>query len=320
MRKLLLALLLTSCLFSQDVLTTKSGKTAKGKVVKIEGTTVYFKQEKVKDPLRIPVISIDKIVDKDGNPSKVLNSKEFKESLNKVLFLIMFHGNKKSMLYHRGNVNHLPAEDNIESFSEIEDAESSGYRPCAACFDMRPALDDYYLEKSLVQGVNGSIRTRWEIEYDHPKFDHVQNTLNSILNNWTETLKGYKYRVQIIIDDDPNAFAVAGGHIYLSTGLLDMIEDKSELEFVLAHEVAHIERRHTLREFKMQQKKALQGALAAVIFGVGVYAAGGDAQTIAAATKLSTMMVDLFTCLIDFFRFRFIKTYIIDFLIVILLA
>ena len=290
--KKLLVIFIFSFLFGQNVLTTKGGKTAKGKVVKIVGTTVYFERENVKGTLKIPIRSIKDIVDKDGNPSSVLNSTEYKNALDQALSLIKILGNKSSMLYHRGDVKHLPPKDGKELFSTVEEAQSNGYKPCLACFDMRPALDDYYLEKSLVQGVNGSIRTRWEIEYDHPKLEKIETILNNTLDNWTETLKGYKYRVQIIVDEDPNAFAVAGGNLYFSTGLLDLIENDSELEFVIAHEVAHIERRHTLRQFKEQQKKALQGAIAAALFGVGVYAAGGDAQSVATATSLSAMMVE----------------------------
>ena len=146
------------------------------------------------------------------------------ESVDQKESTVKIHGNKSSFLYHRGNVKHLPPKDNEEIFSTTEEAESSGYKPCTACFDMRPTLDDYYLEKSLVQGVNGAIRTRWEIEYNHPKLEQIETILNNILKNWTETLKGYNYRAQIIIDEDPNAFAVAGGNLYFSTGLLEMIE------------------------------------------------------------------------------------------------
>ncbi len=53
----------------------------------------------------------------------------------------------------------------------------------------------------------------------------------------------------------PNAYAVAGGNLYFTTGLLDMTESNAELESVLAHEIAHVERRHTLRGYKEYLKK-----------------------------------------------------------------
>jgi predicted Zn-dependent protease len=55
----------------------------------------------------------------------------------------------------------------------------------------------------------------------------------------------FDYQVTII--DDPetlNAFALPGGYIYVYTGLLTYLDNEAALAGVLAHEVAHAERRH----------------------------------------------------------------------------
>jgi beta-barrel assembly-enhancing protease len=58
----------------------------------------------------------------------------------------------------------------------------------------------------------------------------------------------FSYRVEII--DDPetlNAFALPGGRVYVYTGLLKYLDNEAALAGVLAHEIAHAERRHATR-------------------------------------------------------------------------
>ena len=48
----------------------------------------------------------------------------------------------------------------------------------------------------------------------------------------------------VIQSQTVNAFATIGGYIYLTTGLIGFSETEEELAGVLAHELAHITRRH----------------------------------------------------------------------------
>lgn len=49
-----------------------------------------------------------------------------------------------------------------------------------------------------------------------------------------------------------NAFALPGGKIYITTGLLGKLDSEAELAAVLAHEVAHVSRRHYARNMGRQ--------------------------------------------------------------------
>lgn len=57
--------------------------------------------------------------------------------------------------------------------------------------------------------------------------------------HWTFTLLESPY---------PNAFALPGGYVYLTRGLLTLVPSESELAAVLAHEIAHVAARHSLAE------------------------------------------------------------------------
>jgi predicted Zn-dependent protease len=58
---------------------------------------------------------------------------------------------------------------------------------------------------------------------------------------------GYKFRFHIQQDTNVNAFAIPGGHVVILTGLLERAESSEEVAGVLAHELAHVTRRHSLR-------------------------------------------------------------------------
>lgn len=58
----------------------------------------------------------------------------------------------------------------------------------------------------------------------------------------------YQYRWFVRQDDSVNAFAMPGGVIVVHTGLLRQAANPGELAGVLAHEVQHVEQRHSLRQ------------------------------------------------------------------------
>ncbi len=55
------------------------------------------------------------------------------------------------------------------------------------------------------------------------------------------------WRFAVIEGQNPNAFAVPGGYVFITRSMLDLIETESELAAVLGHEISHIVRKHHLR-------------------------------------------------------------------------
>lgn len=56
-----------------------------------------------------------------------------------------------------------------------------------------------------------------------------------------------QFTFHVLADPNPDAFALPGGHIVLTTGLLKLADQPGELLGVMAHEMAHITQRHALR-------------------------------------------------------------------------
>ena len=58
------------------------------------------------------------------------------------------------------------------------------------------------------------------------------------------TREDIDYRFHVLDMGDPNALALPDGNVYVSRGLLVLINSEDELAGALAHEVAHVERNH----------------------------------------------------------------------------
>jgi predicted Zn-dependent protease len=57
------------------------------------------------------------------------------------------------------------------------------------------------------------------------------------------------YSFTVLDDDNINAFALPGGYVYITRGLLALAKDEAELASVLAHEVGHIVARHSAQRY-----------------------------------------------------------------------
>lgn len=61
------------------------------------------------------------------------------------------------------------------------------------------------------------------------------------------SVQGFEFRVLVVDAEVVNAFALPGGQIVVFTGLLRAADDAEEVAGVLAHEMAHVTRRHGMR-------------------------------------------------------------------------
>ncbi len=86
-----------------------------------------------------------------------------------------------------------------------------------------------------------------EKEKNEKAYLYLENLVKQILNSSSINYKNdFVYQIKIIKDDSIlNAFCVAGGYIYVYTGIIKFLDSDHQLAGVLAHEIAHAERRHT---------------------------------------------------------------------------
>jgi beta-barrel assembly-enhancing protease len=87
----------------------------------------------------------------------------------------------------------------------------------------------------------------------------------------------YKFSFHVLADRSTvNAFALPGGPVFITEGLLGRLRTEGELAGVLGHEIGHVIARHSSERLAKQQ--LTQGLVSAVVVGSGDYTSAQIAQ------------------------------------------
>lgn len=77
-----------------------------------------------------------------------------------------------------------------------------------------------------------------------PEEEATVRYLNSLINSLSDETRGsFQYQV-FLVDGPPNAFAMPGGVLCITKGLMGILENEAELVAILGHEIGHVERGH----------------------------------------------------------------------------
>ncbi|GAB3195994.1 putative Zn-dependent protease [Pontibacter aydingkolensis] len=108
-------------------------------------------------------------------------------------------------------------------------------------------------------------------------YQSLDRIVNRVLNSGQVKYRNeFPWTVKIIKDDNTlNAFATPGGHIYVFSGLVKYLEDEDHFAGVLAHEIAHADKRHSVKQLQRDYGIAL-------LLSVALGNDPGTLQTIAA--------------------------------------
>jgi len=120
-------------------------------------------------------------------------------------------------------------------------------------YDLRRDLD--YESNDLIQNY-----VKYNLIFDDAYLtDYLQLLLYRIHNITHFDGRPGNLSIRVIIDNEPNAFCLPNGAIFINTGLLSAIRSEEELIAVIAHEVAHFELDHHVMNINLavqRQKRA----------------------------------------------------------------
>jgi hypothetical protein len=135
--------------------------------------------------------------------------------------------------------------------------------------------------------------------YDNPLAqDYVNRVGQSVVPPGSANLYAFK----IILNPIPEARSLSTGTVYVSSGLLSVVDNEAQLAYVLGHEVAHVERdhwredvlvQHGLDDYneKRQQNRKLIGNIASIGIGVITGGLGGSLGAGASAAFFAESLV-----------------------------
>ena len=81
----------------------------------------------------------------------------------------------------------------------------------------------------------------WNNAEQQARLDSIGQRLAS-----TSTRQDLKFSFKMLDTDMLNAMALPGGHVYATRSLMEKFTDDDQLAFVLGHEIAHVELRHSV--------------------------------------------------------------------------
>ncbi len=132
-------------------------------------------------------------------------------------------------------------------------------------------------EAHLLGPIWGQIDAQMDVQ-SKAQAKTVAPLLDRLSAHWED--RPYDFRLGVWKEDSPNAFALPGGAILVTSGLIAKAESENELAFVLGHELGHFHNRDHL--------KALgRGVLFNLILSMGGMS-GGEAVSLLGTTGLLT--------------------------------
>lgn len=114
--------------------------------------------------------------------------------------------------------------------------------------------------------------------YDNPI---LQEYVNSLGQSLVPENSPHLYAFKLILNPVPQAESLSTGTVYISTGLVSMLDNEAQLAYVLGHEIAHVEKMHQYQQIrnsvleeeliteKQKEANKKRMALTAVAAGVG---------------------------------------------------
>lgn len=124
------------------------------------------------------------------------------------------------------------------------------FSACGAIIDsVVPVELDLQIGKSFLENAKDG-KEGMRILKDATLEKYVKSVADRILkSDQIKYKKEFPYKISILKDDDTiNAVCTPGGYIFVYTGLLKLIQDEATLAAILAHEIAHAEKRHSVKQ------------------------------------------------------------------------
>ncbi|HVH68652.1 MAG TPA: M48 family metallopeptidase [Gemmatimonadales bacterium] len=97
------------------------------------------------------------------------------------------------------------------------------------------------------------------------------------------TRRDLAWTFRVVNTTDVNAFAIPGGHIYVTRGLIEHATSYDQLAGVVGHEIGHVDLRHSAKQIEKQRAATLGVGLGYVVLGRDPGKAEGAALNVVAA-------------------------------------
>lgn len=106
-------------------------------------------------------------------------------------------------------------------------------------------------------------------EYKDAKTERLVARITGALTQVSEN-PNQSYRITILNSPAINAFALPGGYLYVTRGLLALADDASEVAAVLSHEMAHVTANHGIERQKKEEAEVIASRVVAEVLSSNI--------------------------------------------------
>ena len=124
---------------------------------------------------------------------------------------------------------------------------------------------------------------------DDPKSVYVRTLGATLAAASNDPMPYHGYMFLTVQSDEVNAFAVPGGFVFVTTGMLKFLKDEDELAAILGHEMGHMELRHGMKSVGKESVLKLFSLMKEVATSTV-----GDGAGAAARQQLTALADELF--------------------------
>ncbi|GBF43633.1 zinc dependent protease [Leptospira ellinghausenii] len=104
-----------------------------------------------------------------------------------------------------------------------------------------------FIPLSMDKSLGDSVELKMEAQFQKCDTKATDRFFSEALKKIVPKDSKHKFEISVLSSTIPNAFALSNGKIYFFSGLLNDADSQEEVIGVLAHEIAHVEKRHHMR-------------------------------------------------------------------------
>jgi predicted Zn-dependent protease len=119
-----------------------------------------------------------------------------------------------------------------------------------SCASLLTTKDDPVIMPEFME-LQFGLSTKAQVEKTYKLYeDREVNNYISMLGNKLVSFsdrKNLNYEFYVVDSDEVNAFAVPGGFIYVTTGIIKALDNEAQIACVIGHEIGHVVKKHSVK-------------------------------------------------------------------------
>lgn len=119
-------------------------------------------------------------------------------------------------------------------------------------------------EMEIGREIEQELKGHWRLKEDPKLQAYVASVGEALLQHIQR--RAISYRFYIVDSSDINAYALPGGAVYVTSGMLNFLKSEAELASILGHEISHVDLRHCIErlQYELMTRKVVGKDLAIV--------------------------------------------------------